>query len=207
MRILIADDDDGSRLVISTLLKRWGYGVIVACDGNEAWAACQQPDAPRLIILDWMMPGMDGVEVCRKIREQESGEAYYIILLTALNQKKDIVHGLEAGANDYVTKPFDRDELRARIRVGQRVIELQSALAQKVKDLEEALTHLQTLQGLLPICMYCHKIRTDKASWQRIEGYIEKHSGAKFSHGICPECFKTHYPHIEKTADSLSSKS
>ena len=198
MRILVADDDSTSRLVISTLLSKWGHEPIIACDGTEAWEAMQQPGAPRLAILDWMMPGMDGLELCRKIRGRKSSEPIYIILLTALSLKADIVKGLEAGADDYVSKPFNNDELRARIEAGRRIIELQETLAQKIRDLEEALSHIRTLQGLLPICMYCHKIRSDKESWQRIEGYIETHSNAKFSHGICPDCVRKHFPETIK---------
>jgi len=198
MRILVADDDSTSRLVISTLLSKWGHEPIIACDGTQAWEAIQQPEAPRLAILDWMMPGMDGLELCRKIRGRKSSEPIYIILLTALSLKADIVKGLEAGADDYVSKPFNNDELRARIEAGRRIIELQETLAQKIRDLEEALSHIRTLQGLLPICMYCHKIRSDKESWQRIEGYIETHSNAKFSHGICPDCVRKHFPETIK---------
>ena len=194
MRILIAEDDLTSRQVLEAVLKKWGHEVVSTCDGNEAWAAMQAEDAPKLAVLDWMMPGLDGVEVCRKIREQDGGNRTYVILLTALGSKQDIVTGLEAGANDYVTKPFDKDELRARINVGRRMAELQTALAAKIDELQETLDHIKTLQGILPICMHCHRIRDDHESWQRIEKYIEQHSDAQFSHGLCPECLEKHYP-------------
>ena len=193
MRILIAEDSLTSRKVLETMLDKWGYDVISTVNGAEAWEAIQQEGSPRLLILDWMMPKMDGTDVCQKIREQNDSTRY-IILLTAMDQKKDIVRGLEAGANDYVIKPFDGDELRARIRVGERVIQLQEDLRARVLELEDAIAHIRTLQGLLPICMHCHKIRTDEATWQKLEGYIESHTEAEFSHSLCPDCLEEHYP-------------
>ena len=194
MRILIAEDDSTSRLLLERLLKKWEHEVISTADGDEAWTALQAEDAPRLAILDWMMPGMDGIEVCREVRRQVTLEPRYIILLTALGRKEDIVTGLEAGANDYVTKPFDKNELRVRINVGQRVLELQSALAYRIDELQKVLDHVKTLQGILPICMHCRRIRTDQESWEGLESYIQDHSEAEFSHGLCPECLEKHYP-------------
>ena len=196
MRVLIAEDDTTSRRVLETVLRKWGYEVISVADGEAAWEALRCGDAPRLAILDWMMPGLEGTEVCHRIRQQRGGDATYIILLTVMGHKEDIVAGLDAGANDYITKPFDKDELRARVQVGRRVLELQSALAERVTALEEALAHVRTLQGVLPICMHCHKIRTDQESWERIETYIQAHSDAEFSHGCCPDCIEKHYPKL-----------
>lgn len=104
------------------------------------------------------------------------------------------MEGFEAGADDYVTKPFNSAELRARIQTGQRILELQCSLSRRVKDLEASLAHVKTLQGILPICTHCHKIHTDDASWQRIESYIQEHTDALFSHGLCPECLEKFYP-------------
>jgi DNA-binding response OmpR family regulator len=112
MRILIAEDDISSRALLKHILAKWGYEVVVTKDGNEAWEALQAEDAPRLAILDWMMPGMDGVEVCRKVRQLDVSNPTYIILLTIRSSKKDIVAGLEAGADDYIGKPYETDELR-----------------------------------------------------------------------------------------------
>ncbi|MCP5103184.1 MAG: response regulator transcription factor, partial [bacterium] len=161
MRIMVAEDDATSRLILESALSKWGYDVITAADGSGAWQMLQDPEAPPLVLLDWMMPRMDGLEVCRKVRQMEKpGDLpFYIILLTARDSKKDIVEGLDAGANDYITKPFDNDELRARIEVGRRVVELQTQVAHHVKELESALEHIKTLQGILPICSYCKKIR------------------------------------------------
>jgi sigma-B regulation protein RsbU (phosphoserine phosphatase) len=136
------------------------------------------------------MPGLDGPTICQRARAVSSITAPYLILLTARNDHADIVSGLEAGANDYVTKPFNQAELRARVRVGLRVLELQSKLAERVHDLEEALRQVKHLRGLLPICMYCKKIRNDGDYWQQVETYISNHTEAEFSHGICPECYE-----------------
>ena len=133
MKILIAEDNMTSRRILESILVKWNYDVISACDGNEAWEKLQEKDPPKLIILDWMMPGINGVEICRRLRRPDAVEAIYIILLTARDEKNDIVEGLGAGADDYIAKPFDKEELRARIDVGRRVVELQTALLEKEK--------------------------------------------------------------------------
>jgi sigma-B regulation protein RsbU (phosphoserine phosphatase) len=188
MRVLIAEDDAISRRVLEVFLRRWGYEVESAEDGDAAWERLQREDAPSLAILDWMMPGRGGVEICRRVREL--GRLTYLILLTSRTGSEDIVEGLEAGADDYVTKPFNREELRARVQGGTRIVELQRSLAQRVEQLEQALARIKHLQGLLPICSYCKKIRNDRNYWQQVEAYISEHSEAIFSHGICPECFE-----------------
>lgn len=188
MKILIAEDDAVSRRLLQATLTKWGHEVVVTASGTEAWAALQQPAAPALLILDWLMPGLDGVEICRRLRAQESLRSSYVILLTSRNSKEDIVQGLEAGADDYVTKPFDHAELRARVRVGERVVRLQTVLSERVNELEEALASVKTLQGLLPICCYCKKIRDDGNYWHRVENYIAANANVRFSHGICPDC-------------------
>jgi DNA-binding response OmpR family regulator len=188
MKILIAEDDPVSRRLLQAALVKWGYDVVVTANGTEAWQALQNPDAPSLLILDWLMPEMDGIEVCREARQSPDHKSAYIILLTSRGSKDDIVNGLDAGADDYVTKPFDHGELRARVQVGSRVVQLQSALGDRVRELEEALTSVKTLQGLLPICCYCKKIRDDGNYWHRVESYIAGHANVRFSHGICPDC-------------------
>ena len=194
MRVLIAEDDPTSLRLLEGMLKKWGYQVVSTTNGDQAWEAFQDDDAPRLAILDWMMPCMDGVELVRRIRQREERDPVYLILLTALGQTSAVVTGLDAGADDYVTKPFNPSELRARIRVGERVLELQSSLAERVSELEDALSHVRLLQGIIPICSFCHKIRDDRESWQRVDQYISEHSDAQFSHGLCPECLEKHYP-------------
>lgn len=133
MKILIAEDNSTSRRILESILVKWSYKVISARNGNEAWEKLQEKDAPRLIILDWMMPGKNGVELCRELRARGNAEPMYIILLTARDDKKDIVEGLSAGADDYIAKPFNTEELRARIEVGRRMVELQNALIEREK--------------------------------------------------------------------------
>jgi len=188
MKVLIAEDDSISRRLLQAALVKWGYDVVVTTDGREAWKNLQAADPPTLLILDWLMPQMDGIEICREARKSEALKSAYIILLTSRGSKQDIVQGLEAGADDYVTKPFDHGELRARVQVGARVIGLQKALAERVHQLEEAMNSVKTLQGLLPICCYCKKIRDDGNYWHRVETYIAGHANVRFSHGICPDC-------------------
>jgi diguanylate cyclase (GGDEF)-like protein len=130
MRILLAEDDVISRRMLEAFLVKWGYEVVVARSGEEGWGILQEKDAPRLAILDWMMPGKDGIDICRGVRQRKGRPYTYIILLTARGQKEDMVQGLEAGADDYVTKPFDPFELRARVRAGGRIVELQEQLLQ-----------------------------------------------------------------------------
>jgi phosphoserine phosphatase RsbU/P len=191
MRILIAEDEPTNRLLLEKTLTGWGHELVVCVDGGQAWEALQATSPPSLAILDWMMPELDGVAVCRRARQTEGLESLYIILLTSREAEEDIVAGLDAGANDYITKPFRRRELAARIGVGERVVELQQQLAQRVTELEEALSKVKTLQGLLPICSYCKKIRGDNNYWKQVEGYIEDHADVSFSHGICPDCYSS----------------
>ena len=188
MKVLIAEDEIVSRRLLESALPRWGYDVITATDGEEAWALLQERDAPTIMVLDWLMPRVDGVEICRRIRAHPRLSSVYIILLTARTAVEDVVQGLEAGANDYITKPFDIAELRARMQVGARVVKLQTTLAERVRELEDALSRVKQLQGLLPICSYCKKIRDDQNYWHQVESYVGKHTDARFSHGICPEC-------------------
>ncbi|RJX35150.1 MAG: DNA-binding response regulator [Desulfurivibrio sp.] len=194
MRILIAEDDLTSRVMLSAVLKKDGHEVEVTASGPEALAALQQPAAPRLAILDWMMPGLDGLEVVRRIRAMPSLPPPYIIILTTRGGKADIIAGLEAGADDYLAKPFDPGELRARIAVGSRLISLQEKLSAQVQELRKALDHIKTLQGIIPICSFCKKIRDDQGYWDQVEAYVSRHSEVSFSHGICPECLQKNYP-------------
>jgi diguanylate cyclase (GGDEF)-like protein len=141
VKILIAEDDFTSRSILTAVLQKWGFDPVVTEDGGAAWDVLQRPDAPRLILLDWNMPGMDGLEICRRLKEIGSNNPPYVILLTARGEKGDIVQGLEAGASDYVAKPYDNEELQARIRVGQRMLELQSYLLEARDALAHQATH------------------------------------------------------------------
>jgi len=196
MRILIAEDDFTSRGMLAAVLRKAGHEPVETVNGLEAWEALQQPDAPRLVILDWMMPEMDGLEVLRRIRAVESDRPPYILMLTTKTDKAEIVAGLDAGANDYLAKPFDAGELRARVDVGRRLVETQDELAGKIGELQRALAEIKTLRGIVPICASCKKIRDDAGFWQQVEVYVSDHSEAEFSHGICPECMKKLYPEL-----------
>jgi diguanylate cyclase (GGDEF)-like protein len=144
--VLIAEDDAMFRRILTNWLQKWGYQVIATEDGASAWSILQSGGAPQIAILDWMMPGMDGIELCRRIRS-EQGRYRYLLLLTAMDHKQDVVAGLDAGADDYLTKPFEVEELRARVRAGKRILELQEALLQardalKFEAAHDALTSL-----------------------------------------------------------------
>lgn len=134
MNILIAEDDPVSRRLLEATLVKWEYEVITCSDGDEAWQAFQQKDAPQIAILDWMMPGLDGIEVCRKVRQMPEPRFVYILLLTAKGRREDILEGLGAGADDYLVKPFDREELQTRVLVGKRVLELQKRLTDRERE-------------------------------------------------------------------------
>jgi len=169
--VLVTDDDPVSRALVSALVRAAGYQVSVAEHGREAWDALQLARIP-VVISDWYMPEMDGPELCRS-------EPYvYFILITSRGGKEQYLAGMEAGADDFITKPVDPDELRARLVVAERILGLRR--------------ELQQLEGLLPICAYCKRIRDDRDTWSSLEGYVEQRSEAQFSHGICPDCYKKH---------------
>jgi CheY-like chemotaxis protein len=191
MRILIAEDDPIARRVLHRTLESWGHEVRVARDGLEAWDALQAAGAPRLAILDGRMPGIDGPEVCRRARALPWAVPPYLLLLTARDHPEEVVLGLQSGANDYLTKPFNRQELQARLNVAVQAIRLHQALLDRVRELEEALARVKQLQGLLPMCSYCKKIRDDQNYWQQVEAYLCAHTDARFSHGICPGCWES----------------
>jgi len=147
VKVLIADDDASTRLTLEAMLAKWGYEVASTSDGQQAWDALQRPDAPTLAVLDWMMSGMDGVEVCSRVRAQARERYTYIILLTARDRKEDLIDGLEAGADDYLSKPFDAQELRVRLRTGRRILDLQSEILAARDTLQIQATH-DSLTGL-----------------------------------------------------------
>ncbi|MCP3951831.1 MAG: response regulator [Desulfobacterales bacterium] len=160
MKIVIAEDDFTSRTMLQAVLTKWGYEVTTTPDGEAALAAMQTANAPQLAILDWMMPGMDGLSLCRKLREQERSKPLYLILLTSKNKRGNIIQGLEAGADDYIAKPFDNEELRARVDVGRRVITLQNELREREK-----------FQGVLEMAgAVCHELNQPL---QSVSGFSE----------------------------------
>jgi DNA-binding response OmpR family regulator len=188
MRVLIAEDERVTARLLSQVVESWGYETVTAVDGPEALAVLEADDPPQLALLDWMLPGLDGPEVCRILRVAARPTSTYLILLTSKNERADLVAGLQAGADEYLVKPIDREELRVRLHAGARIVDLQQRLATQVHDLEAALINIKKLTGLLPICAYCKSIRDDSNYWHRVEEYVTEHSGATFSHGICPKC-------------------
>ncbi len=171
--LLIVDDDPVTRAKLSALLTGYGYAVTVAANGEEAWDYLQLTRIP-VVISDWYMPGVDGIELCRRLRARPQDSYVYFILITSHGGKRQYLTGMEAGADDFITKPVDPDELHARITVAGRILGLRQ--------------QVQHLEGLLPICAYCKRIGDDAAGWEPLEAYIQKRSGAQFSHGICNEC-------------------
>jgi DNA-binding response OmpR family regulator len=202
MRILVAEDDAVTRKILAATLERLGWEVTTAPDGTAAWGALETlggKNAPELVLLDWMMPGMDGIEICRKLRSTPGFEFLYIILLTSRGEKEDLAMGLMAGANDYITKPFHPIELESRVRVGERMVKLQRSLASRVTELEAALAHVQRLQGLLPICSYCKKVRNEANYWEQVDSYLTTHSDVELTHGICPQCLETMMKQLDES--------
>jgi len=198
MRVLIAEDDAPSRRILQALLTRWGYEVISAADGSEAWRLLCQPDHPHLVVLDWMMPGMEGPEIARRLRLRGPEKPYYTIIMTARNSGDSASSALDTGADDFIGKPFDHDELRARVAVGFRMNGLQKRLLVTIQNLQQSLDRVKQLEGIIPICMYCKKIRDDDDSWNQLEQYITNHSEAQFTHGVCPKCSAEQIELLEK---------
>jgi DNA-binding response OmpR family regulator len=198
MKVLLAEDDLVSMKMMTGLLENWGYQVVAAKDGARAWEILQLDDAPSLAVVDWQMPGMNGDELCRLVRAELADRPLYILLVTARNTRmEDKVSGLGAGADDYLVKPFDIPEMRARLQVGERVLRLQNELRRRVLELEQMITQVRQLQGLLPICVHCKKIRDDQNYWHQVENYISARSAAEFTHSICPSCFEMQIKKLE----------
>jgi DNA-binding response OmpR family regulator len=173
VKVLIAEDDPVSNLVLTAKLKKLDYEVISTENGRDAWFAYQREN-PRIIITDWMMPNVDGLELCRMVRADNRTQYTYIIMLTALGGRGSYLEGMNAGADDFVTKPFDMEGLKARLRVAERLLNLQSTVNQ--------------LEGLLPICSYCKRIRDDQQVWNPVESYVAHRTETSFEHALCPDC-------------------
>lgn len=198
MRILVVEDDRATARLLSGWIASWGHEVVVANSGADALKAFDTTSAPQLVLLDWMLPDRDGLEVCRQIRTLGESAPAHIVVLTSKSGRANLVAALEAGADEYLVKPVDPDELRARLIAGERLIGLQQRLADRVLELEGALENVRKLTGLLPICAYCHSIRDDDHYWHRVEEYVSEHTDATFSHGICPACL----PRVQREMDA-----
>jgi phosphoserine phosphatase RsbU/P len=175
LKILVAEDETTSRMVLQASLKKRGHEVAAVENGFMAWKAFQKEYFP-VIISDWLMPEMDGLTLFRNVRHLPSENYTYLVLLTSLEGKTNYLEAMDAGADDFISKPFDVDQLTARIRVADRILSLHK--------------HVTQLEGLLPICCSCKRIRDGQDHWQRVESYIEIHSEARFTHGYCPECYE-----------------
>jgi len=183
MRVLVAEDDPVSRLLLTKTLEGLKHEPLVAWDGHEAWERFIAEPVD-VVITDWMMPRVDGLELTRRIRARARERYTWVLLLTALHGKERYLDGMDAGADDFMSKPLDRQELQVRLRVAERILSLQ----QEVRQLE----------GLLPICSYCKKIRDELDRWSQVEDYVSRHTEAQFSHGICPDCYERHLkPQLE----------
>ena len=176
MKILAVDDDRVARTLLRTVLEKLGHDVLEAEDGQAGWDLFDTVEFG-VLIVDWEMPIMDGLELTRKARALERERYTYILMLTSRDSKLDFIEGINAGADDFAIKPVSPAELEARLRVAERILGLQA--------------NVRKLEGLLPICCYCKKIRGANDSWQQIESYVAQRSAAEFSHGICPECYNT----------------
>ena len=185
MLVLVVEDEVKMARALRRGLEQEGYSVELSLDGNDAMSRAREREFDA-IVLDVMIPGLDGFTVCRDLRQK--GNWAPVLMLTARDAVEDRIAGLDAGADDYLVKPFDPDDLRARINVGMRVLSLQERLAERVKELQDALANVKVLHGLLPICSYCKRIRGDDQYWTQVESYIADRSEATFSHGICPPC-------------------
>ncbi len=191
MKILIAEDEYTTRLMVQVSLENWGYSVNSVADGKEAWNAFQKVETPDIAILDWEMPEVDGVELCKRIKNLQRANPVYVIILTGRDSQKDILQGFDAGADDYMTKPFNDDELRARVRVAERLVTIQSSLSQSVEELKLALDMVDTLQGSVPVCNGCQKIEGENGDWYTLNESINERFDMRFTPELCPQCSKS----------------
>ena len=187
MKALVVEDDNATRVILSHMLKKFDYEVVTAIDGDKAWDILEKDDPPPIVVLDWMMPELTGIELCKRIRQALPNKFFYIVILTSKDSQADVIEALQSGADEFLNKPVNALELKARLEVGKRLVNLHSAWESNVTQLQDALQRVKTLQGFISICSYCKKVRTE-TSWQLIEDYIGTHSDATFTHGVCPSC-------------------
>lgn len=200
--ILAIDDTPLNLSILFGFLDHSGLKILIANDGEDGIRIAELAN-PDMILLDVMMPGIDGFETCRRLKKNQATRGIPVIFMTALSDISDKIRGFEAGAVDYITKPFQEEEVLARITTHLTIL-------RQRKELEKALHEVKRLSGLLPICASCKKIRNDKGYWEEVETYIKERAGVEFSHGICPECAQRLYPelyHKRKSANREAASS
>ncbi len=188
MAVLVADDHEPSRLALQALLERHGFAVSTAATGAEAAEILHSTNPPTLALVDWLMPEKSGLELCREVRALDLPHYIYFIIITARDTTDDLAEAFTAGADDFIRKPLDPVEVLARLNGGRRIVELEHRLAARVEEVQQALERVRALERMLPICMYCKRVRKDPTYWQEIDEYIHIQTGTDFSHGICPDC-------------------
>lgn len=175
MKILIAEDELISSEILVNTLEHQGHDVTACVDGEEAWATYLKVPH-QIIVSDWLMPKIDGLDLCRRVRTHPNPDYTYFILLTGNIRADAYQQAMDAGVDDFLTKPLDHDQIRMRLRVAQRIL-LHTQ-------------HISRLEDMLPICAYCKKVRKEKGYWQQVERYIAERTGTATSHGVCPDCFE-----------------
>lgn len=195
--ILIVDDNPANLDVLRHVLEPEGYRILAAMSGEESLNIVRRAQ-PDLILLDVMMQGLDGFTTCRRIKEIPSAARVPLLFVTAKTEIEAVTRGFEVGGVDYIAKPFNKEEVKARVRTHLELSALTRRLAKRNEELEQALTQIQTLSGMLPICAHCKKIRDDEGYWKQVEVYVGERSDATFSHGICPDCIKNQFPEFAR---------
>jgi sigma-B regulation protein RsbU (phosphoserine phosphatase) len=190
VHILVADDDGVSLTLLARTLEHWGHEVDAVSDGLTARERLFGTAPPPIAIVDWAMPGVEGPELCRQVRAASLRVQPYLVMLTARQAPEDLAVALEAGADDFLSKPFNRVELMARLHAGMRIINLHRALTDRIQELEASRLREHTLRSLTPICSYCKKIRGDRDDWEPIDQYLAEH-GYRFTHAVCPSCLES----------------
>jgi len=198
--LLLVDDNPMNIKTLATTLEKQDYELLIATSGERGIKIAEKT-TPDLILLDINMPGLNGFEVCIKLKEIEATKDIPVIFLTALAEVESKIQAFEVGGVDYITKPFQQEEVLARVETHLKINRLTKTLTHKNDELQEALDKVKTLSGLIPICANCKKIRDDDGFWHQLEAYIHEHSDADFTHGICPECARALYPEIFKKKD------
>jgi DNA-binding response OmpR family regulator len=193
--ILVVDDNPDNLRLLAGILSERNYKIRLAPNGERALATIRK-EAPGLILLDIMMPVMDGFEVCKQLKQDKETAGIPIIFISALNETVEKVKAFSLGGVDYITKPFKSEEVLARVKTHLTLRYLQLELERKNAELQKAMDEIKTLQGFIPICASCKRIRNDEGYWEQIETYISNHSEAQFSHGCCDECAKKLYPEL-----------